>query len=248
MWASKSLQRGHMVIMFCLKCTNKWIIQNVFRRVPTALFTKMSTWGIGYQARLWLNGQILSRRNWFKTLLFTTTKTDKTTVQSNSWWVGFTKKWSAAGEVSEHIRSNRPYRLNPVVLNWSWKAQLCLHLLSTHCSTERWCICFEYLLVEDRDSLPLYHSDGMMSALASQITSLTIVYSTVYSGADQRQYQSSASLAFVRGTPRWPVNSPHKGPVMREMFPCDDVIIHDHYHRYWGPSDKKNFEHHPPPE
>ena len=57
-----------------------------------------------------------------------------------------------------------------------------------------------------------------MSAMASQINSLTIVYSTVYSGADQRKHQSSASLAFVREIHRWPVNSPHKGPVTRKMF------------------------------
>ena len=64
-----------------------------------------------------------------------------------------------------------------------------------------------------------------MSAIASPITSLTTVYSTVYSGADQRKPQSSASLAFVRGIHRWPVNSPHKGPVTRKMFPFDDVIM-----------------------
>ena len=64
-----------------------------------------------------------------------------------------------------------------------------------------------------------------MDAIASQITSRTIVYSTVYSGADQRKPQSSASLAFVRGIHRWPVNSPHKWPVTRKMFPFDDVIM-----------------------
>ena len=72
---------------------------------------------------------------------------------------------------------------------------------------------------------PLHYSDVIMSAMASQITSLTIVYSTVYSGADQRKHQSSASLAFVRGIHRWPVNSPHKGPVTWKMFPFDDVIM-----------------------
>ena len=41
-----------------------------------------------------------------------------------------------------------------------------------------------------------------MGAIASQITSFRIVYSTVYSGADQRKHQSSASLAFVRGIHR----------------------------------------------
>ena len=64
-----------------------------------------------------------------------------------------------------------------------------------------------------------------MGTIASQITSLTIVYSIVYSDADQRKDQSSASLAFVRGIHRWPVNSPHKWPVTRKMFPFDDVIM-----------------------
>ena len=58
-----------------------------------------------------------------------------------------------------------------------------------------------------------------MGKMASQISSLTIVYSTVYSGADRRKHQSFASLAFVRGIYQWPVNSPHKGPVTRKMFP-----------------------------
>ena len=74
---------------------------------------------------------------------------------------------------------------------------------------------------------PSYYNDVMMSAMASQITSLKIVYSTVYSGVAQRKYQSSASLAFVRGIHRWPVNSPHKGPVTPKMFPFDDVIMVD---------------------
>ena len=64
-----------------------------------------------------------------------------------------------------------------------------------------------------------------MGSMSSQITSFTIVYSTVYSRADQRKHQSSASLALVRGIHRWPVISPHKGPVTRKMFPFDDVIM-----------------------
>ena len=57
----------------------------------------------------------------------------------------------------------------------------------------------------------------MMSAMASQITSLAIVYSTVYSRCRSKKHQSSASLAFFREIHRWPVNSPHKGPVTRKM-------------------------------
>ena len=81
-----------------------------------------------------------------------------------------------------------------------------------------------------------------MGMMASQITTVLIVYSTVCPGPDQRKHQSSASLAFVRGIQRWPVNSQHKGPVTQKMFPFDDVImtsIHDdvtkwkHFPRYW---------------
>ena len=71
----------------------------------------------------------------------------------------------------------------------------------------------------------LHYNDVITNAMASQITSLTIVYSTVYSGTDQRKHQSSATLAFVRGIYRWPVNSPHKEPVTRKMFPFDDVTM-----------------------
>ena len=70
-----------------------------------------------------------------------------------------------------------------------------------------------------------HYSDVIMSAILSQITGVSIVYLAICSGADQRKHQSSASLAFVRGIHRWPVNSPHKGPVTRKMFPFDDVIM-----------------------
>ena len=69
------------------------------------------------------------------------------------------------------------------------------------------------------------NNDVIMGAMTSQITSLTIVYSSVYSGTDQRKHQNSASLAFVRGLHRWPVNSPHKRPVKRKMFLFNDVIM-----------------------
>ena len=63
------------------------------------------------------------------------------------------------------------------------------------------------------------HYNGIiMSAMVSQITSLTIVYSIVYSDTDQRKHQSSMSLAFKRGIHWGPVNSPHKWPVTRKMF------------------------------
>ena len=74
----------------------------------------------------------------------------------------------------------------------------------------------------------MHYTDVIMGTIASQITSFTIVYSTVYSDADQRKYQNSASLAFVWGIHRRPVSSPHKWPVTRKIFPFDDVIMDRH--------------------
>ena len=64
-----------------------------------------------------------------------------------------------------------------------------------------------------------------MGAIATQMISLSIVYSTINSGSYQRKHQSSASLSFVWGIHRWPVNSSHKWPVTRKMFLFDDVIM-----------------------
>ena len=62
----------------------------------------------------------------------------------------------------------------------------------------------------------IHYNNVIMGTIASQITSLTIVYSTNY---------SDASLAFVRGIHQGPVNSPYKWPVTRKMFPFHDVIM-----------------------
>ena len=76
-------------------------------------------------------------------------------------------------------------------------------------------------------TLRFRYNDFIMGAIAFQINSLTIIHSAVHSDADQRKHQSSASLAFVWGNHRAPVNSLHKWPVKREMFPFDDVIMLD---------------------
>ena len=110
-------------------------------------------------------------------------------------------------------------RTHPYIL-----LQISLHILSTYqlfirkihnCGSIRLAIPY----------LTMHYNDVIMGAIASQITCLTLVHSTVYSGADQRKHQSSMSLASVRGIHRRPVNSPHKWPVTRKMFPFDDVIM-----------------------
>ena len=89
----------------------------------------------------------------------------------------------------------------------------------------------------------IHYTDNIMSAMASQITSFTIAYRTVYLGVDQRKDQSSASLAFVWGIQPRPVNSPHKRPVTWKMCPFDDVIMYraaekDRRWYSWGLIDK----------
>ena len=65
-----------------------------------------------------------------------------------------------------------------------------------------------------------------MDAIASQITSLTIVFSTFYSDADQRKHQSSVSVTgLCAGNSPGTGDSPHKWPVTRKMFPFDDIIM-----------------------
>ena len=80
----------------------------------------------------------------------------------------------------------------------------------------------------------LFHYNGViMSAIVSLITGVLIVCPTVCPGADQRKHQGSTLLAFVRGIHRRPVNSPHKGPVTRNVFPFDDVIMRIFMTKSW---------------
>ena len=74
-------------------------------------------------------------------------------------------------------------------------------------------------------NIDIHYNDVIMGAIESQITSITIVYSFVYSDAYQRKHQSPASLAFVWGNHRGLLNSQHKWSVTRKMFPFDDVIM-----------------------
>ena len=103
------------------------------------------------------------------------------------------------------------------LLSWMW------YLYCLYCV-----ICQKLRNIVNVQSLKqsqLHYDDVIMGAIASLITSLTIVYSTLYSYADQIKHQSSPSLAIVWGIHRGPVNSPHKWPATRKMFPFDDVMM-----------------------
>ena len=77
--------------------------------------------------------------------------------------------------------------------------------------------------------LPSHYSEVIINKMATLITTILILYSTVCSGTDQRKCQIFMVLAFVRGLHWWPVKSPHKRPVMQKMFPFDVVIINNSF-------------------
>ena len=100
-----------------------------------------------------------------------------------------------------HICVTRPQWVNCSVSKIFYLAKVHVRFFESHSADVR-----RHL---SNMSLIFQSSAAIMGRMAPQITSLTIVYSTVYSDADQRNHQSSASLAFVRGIHRWPG---HKGP------------------------------------
>ena len=106
-----------------------------------------------------------------------------------------------------------------------WHATNCVYLSPLHTILPSCTTFLRHMACGTNYVHTTHYTDVIMDARASQITCLTIVYSTVYSGADQRKHQSYASLAFVWGIHRWPMNSPHKGPVTRKILPFDDVIV-----------------------
>ena len=113
-----------------------------------------------------------------------------------------------------HVDEDTP----PTERSWYKNRQSRSHKIYTRCCCASFCPGYIILLNEFMWLIYPHYDAVMMGVMASQITSLTIVYSTVSSGANQRKHQSSASLAFVRGIHWWPVNSPHKWPVTRKYF------------------------------
>ena len=85
--------------------------------------------------------------------------------------------------------------------------------------------CLHLAPLPNTQIIQLHYTDVIITTVTSQTTSLTVVYSIVYSGADQGKHQSSASLAFVRGSHRDRWIPRRKGLVTRKMFSFDDVIM-----------------------
>ena len=104
---------------------------------------------------------------------------------------------------------------------WGESTNHCCFYSDKASNVELWCFFIGILNT--------HYNDIIMSMMVSQITSLTTIYSTIYSGADQRIHLSSASQAFVWWIHWSPANSSHEGPVKQKMFPFDDVIMWTSY-------------------
>ena len=121
--------------------------------------------------------------------------------------------------IDSPTRYNKCVEFHNILFNdWITFADI-LCLFRNHGPTELYMPCIRVLDVHSGYVASLqcwYLSDVIMSAIASKITVVTIVYSTVCSGIEQRKHQSSALLAFVWGIHRWPVNSPPKSASNKE--------------------------------
>ena len=111
---------------------------------------------------------------------------------------------------------------NQQLINGKYTNQL--HSQTIVCSYSALTFVHRWVIIS-RINYEYHYGDVIIGAIASQITSLTIVYSTVYLDADQSKHQTAASLAFGRGIHRGPVHSPNKWPVTLKMFPFDDVVV-----------------------
>ena len=94
-----------------------------------------------------------------------------------------------------------------------WLQPHCVHCLNSRYSSET-------ITPRENDTNNFHYSNIIMVLMVSQIIGLSIVYS----GAERMKHQNCASLAFVDGIHRRPVNSPHKEPVTPKIFPIDDII------------------------
>ena len=107
----------------------------------------------------------------------------------------------------------------------SWKSALYLMSIDVKFSTIVALFRCPILCHTTMSFLILWSDTRNNAVITSEITGVSIVYSTVCSGAGQRIYQSSASLGIVREFHPWPVNSPHTGPITRKLFPFDVAIL-----------------------
>ena len=82
-----------------------------------------------------------------------------------------------------------------------------------------------FIFCEMHNIIDFHYNDVIMSTMASQITSLTVVYSTVLFRHRSKKTSKLCVTGLCEGNSPWPVNSPHKGPVTRKMFPFHDVIM-----------------------
>ena len=106
---------------------------------------------------------------------------------------------------------------------WGWWFESPSRPLWRHCNDTRYPSCTWCQGCNKSDNSPVHYSDVIMARWRLKSPASRFFYSTAYSGADQRNIRAPRHWPLCGD--RWPVNSPHKWPVTRKMFPFDDVII-----------------------
>ena len=133
--------------------------------------------------------------------------------QTRSW-----PEWTREHKLNGKHGNKRTYRKIwsniTLIINFKQELKIWTKRWNKHITNQILCDCNSGFLIMPQ----IHYNDVIMSMMASQITSPATVYLTVYSRADQRKHQSSASLAFVRGIDRSPVNSLHKGQWQRKCL------------------------------
>ena len=132
---------------------------------------------------------------------------------------------------SAHTKKSSTWRLNGkdnhrFIKAWvSWGMLQLYHRSSAFASWSGICTEPSFVITVHKENIGHHYIDVIMSAIAFQIIEVSSVFRTVSSGADHRKHQSPVPQAFVRGIHRWPVISPHKGPVPGKTFPFDYVVM-----------------------
>ena len=126
-----------------------------------------------------------------------------------SWWVGGVRLRMILRSVAEIPRSEIPQNFDLYFAIYDIRCHIAGPLREVNIQTGTFPLQWRY---NDPDGVSNYQPQDCLRK-------------RLFRRRSKIKHHSSASLAFMWGIHRWPVYSPHKGPVTRKMFPFDDVTI-----------------------
>ena len=224
-WPTRKKAIFYLGLFICSNCHLVEILRNLREDIS---FVWISIWYVSYKCDLTIS--LLSCPTWVKPILNYTFRRlachrfhcqinyTEIYIEREMFDISYNTQWTVIDNAEHHIDIFIDTNLCPhqIARCWMEVARHTMNTLHLRQNDRHFADIFKFMI---------HYCDVIMGAIASQMTSLTIVYSIVYWDTVQRKHQSSASMAFVRGIHRGPVNSPHKWPVTRKMFPFDDVTM-----------------------